>query len=123
MRITWTDGAVTLATIGAVVVERAHFHDWTWPLISSVRWTILIISALAAISILVSFVIDKIHSKSRAIIATIFASLVAVITGLGIYFNASDYIVLLMLTIVAFWAVSIVRHFVTPASMTHYHAS
>lgn len=119
MRITWKDGVTTLAMAGAIVVERAHFHSWDWPLISSMRWTIAIIAALFVVSFVFGYVLDNKHSTAWNWTAGILAAIAIVIAGLGLALVQSDYVVLLMLTTVALWAASIVAHLTVPRTSSH----
>lgn len=121
MRITWKDGITTLSTAGAIVLERAYFHEWDWPLISDMRWTLIGLAALVAVSYLFGYVLDRSHSTIWNWTAGLLAILAAVLTGLGLIFAASDYVVLLMLTAVVFWIVSIVAHVAVPGTRTHGH--
>lgn len=116
MRITWKDGITTLSTAGAIVLERAYFHSWNWPLISNVRWVIAGLAVLIAISFLFGYVLDEQRSAAWSWATGLLAATAAVLTGLGLIYAASDYVVLLMLTAVVFWAASLVAHLATHRS-------
>lgn len=122
MRITLKDGVTTAATAGAVVLERAYFHDWDWPLIANMRWTIAGLAALTAVGLLFSFVLDTTRNMVWSVVASAFAISTVVLTGLGLYYTNSDYVVLLMLNAVLFWVASLVRHLTVPATYSHGHA-
>lgn len=122
MSITWRDGVTTLATASAVVIERAYFHDWTWPLVSSLRWVIAITFGLIAVSFIFSYVLDKMKSTAWSVVAVSIGAIAFVLSGLGLYFNDSDYLVLLMLSSIAFWVSSIIRHISVPATTQASHA-
>jgi hypothetical protein len=122
MSITWKDGVTTLSTAGAILIERAYFHDWSWPLVSSLRWVIAGTLGLIAISFVFSYVLDKVKGIGWTAVATMIGALAFVLAGLGLYFNDSDYLVLLILSAVAFWLASIVRHVSLPAAAKTSHA-
>lgn len=122
MSITWKDGVTTLSAAGAIVLERAYFHDWTWPLVSSLRWVIVGVAVLSAISFVFSYVLDKVQSANWSLVASVLGTITLGLATLGLIFNDSDYLVLLMLNAVLFWLASIVRHLAVPAALTHTHA-
>ncbi len=123
MRITWKDGVTTLAMGGAVLLERAYFWEWDWPLISSMRWTIVGLAALLAIGYVFSYVLDEDRSTGWTLTTGVLASATLVLAVLGVAFVVSDYVVLLMINAVVFWVASIARHLTVPSSLTHSHAS
>lgn len=118
MRITWRDGITTAAVAGAIVIERAFFH-YDWAIVESMRWTIGILAALTAVGLFFSYVLDTAHSTLWTLAASVFALSTAVLTGLGLYYVNSDYVVLLMLNAVLFWMVSIGRHLTISAPASH----
>ena len=122
MRITWRDGITTLATAGAIVLERAYFHDWDWPLVSSMRWVITGLAILMAVNYLFGYVIDHVHSAGWSFTATAIAVITLVLTGLGLAFVVSDYVVLLMLASIVFWLASMLRHLTVQSPMVHSHS-
>lgn len=122
MSITWRDGITTLSTAGVIVLERAYFHNWDWPLVSSLRWMIVGLAVLTAVGLIFSYTLDKFRSSGWSLVAGTLGTLAAGFTGLGLIFNDSDYLVLLMLTAVVFWLASIVRHITIPSTLSQSHA-
>lgn len=122
MKITWRDGVTTLSTAGAIVLERAYFHNWDWPLISNMRWAVVGLAGLLAIGFVFSYLLDAVRGVTWTYVAGTLGLLALAFTGLGLYYNTTtDYVVLLMLTNVAFWMSSIVRHLTVHMPMTHSH--
>lgn len=122
MRITWKDGVTTLATAGAIVLERAYFHNWDWPLISSMRWTMAGLAALIAVSFVFGYLLDAYKSELWGFASSVLLFAAIVLTGLGMYYVVSDYVVLLMVNAVVFWCASLLRHFTVHVPMAHGHA-
>lgn len=122
MNITWKEGVTTLASAGAVAVERAYFHNYSWPLVSSTRWVVVGLAALIAVGYIFSYVLDSTRSEGWSLTANILAVAAAVLTALGLAFPASDYVVLLMLAAIVFWVAAVVRHLTVPAPDTRVHA-
>ena len=123
MRITWKDGVTTLAAAGAIVLDRAYFHNWDWPLVSSMSWVIVGLAALTAVGMLFSYVLDDTRSSTWSWVTGAFAFVTAALTGLGLYYTNSDYVVLLMLSAVTYALASIVRHVTVSSPVTHIHVS
>ena len=121
MRITWKDGVTTLTTASAIVLERAYFHNWDWPLVSSMDWVITGLAALIAVGFFFSYVLDALRSTTWSVVAGVLGIITIALTGLGYYYTNSDYVVLLMLNAVLFWIASIVRHVTVHSPMTHSH--
>lgn len=121
MRVTWRDGVTTLATAGAIVLERAYFHNWNWPLIDDVRWTIGGLAALVVVSFVFGYVLDSSRNTTWTVIAGLIGLAALVFTGLGLVYAASDYAVMLMLSAVVFWIASIIEHIVVPSTASHGH--
>lgn len=121
MRITWRDGVTTLSTAGAIVLERAYFYNWDWPLISNVRWTIAGLAALILVGFVFSYALDTTRSRGWSIIAGLIGLAAVVLTGLGLIYAASNYAILLMLTAVVFWIASVIEHAAVPSTTTHGH--
>lgn len=121
MKITWKDGITTLSTAGAIVLERAYFHSWDLPLISNIDWAIAGLVGLTAVGFLFSYALDKFRSVGWSTIAGVLGMAAVVFAALGLYTHNTDYVVLLMLNAVAFWAASIIRHVTVnmPAVYTH----
>ena len=122
MRITWKDGVTTLSAAGAIVLEYAYFHDWSWPLISNMKWAMAGLAALTAVGLVFSYVLDEIRGFSWSLVAGLFAISTIALTGLGLYYVNTDYVVLLMLNTVLFWFASIVRHVTLHEPIVHGHA-
>lgn len=122
MNITWRDGITTLAAAGAVIVERAYFHDYAWPLVSSARWTVAIIAGLLAVGFMASYTFDKAKSVGWTFAASLLGVMGAVFAAFGLATGDSDYVVLMMLTTVAFWLAAMVRHLIVRKSMPVVHA-
>lgn len=122
MRITWKDGVTTLSAAGAIVLEYAYFHDWDWPLISNMKWVMIGLAGLTAIGLVFSYVLDQVRSFSWSLIAGVFAVSTVALTGLGMYYANTDYIVLLMLNAVLFWIASVVRHVTVHSPVAQGHA-
>lgn len=118
MRITWRDGVTTLAAAGAIVLERAYFHAWDWPLIANMRWALAGLVVLGAVGFVFSYVLDKHAGQLWSIAAWVLGFSMLALTALGMIFTNSDFVVLLMLNVVAFWFASIVRHLTVPTTMT-----
>lgn len=111
MRITWKDAVTTLAMGGAVTLEYAYFHNWDWPLISNMRWTIAGLAVLAAVTLILGFAFDEHSTEGWDLLGTVFGLGIAGLATLGIIYVISDYVVLLMLSAVLVWIVSVVHHF------------
>lgn len=122
MNITWKEGVTTLAAAGAVALEWAYFHSYSWPLVSSTRWVVAGLALLIGIGFLFSYVWDKTRSEGWSMTANVIAMVAVVLTALGLIFPASDYVVLLMLTSIVFWVAAIVRHLTVHAPSTQVHA-
>lgn len=122
MRVTWKDGVTTLATAGAITLERAYFHSWDWPLISNMDWVIAGLVGLTAIGFLFSYVFDEFRNTAWTWIAGILGALTLVLAGFGLITGSSDYVVLLMLNAVLFWIASIIRHVTVHVPMARGHA-
>ena len=121
MRITWKDGATTLATAGAVLLERAHFYGWDWPLVSDVQWVVFGIAVLLVISYVFGYVLDSTRSTVWNWAAGLLAAGALIIMTLGLIFATSDYAVLLMAVSVVFWVGSLVAHSTVHRPSTHGH--
>lgn len=119
MRITWKDGITTFATAGAIVLERAHFHNWDWPLVSNVRWVVAGLALLIAINLVFGYVLDSQRSTAWSWTAGVLAIVGATLAVLGMIYVNADFAVLLMLTAVVTWAASLVAHLAANASHTH----
>lgn len=122
MSLTWRDGVTTLATAGAVVLERAYFHNWDWPLLSSMRWAIAGLAILIAVNYLFGFILDATRGEGWTVVANALAVIAVLLTAFGLSYVVSDYVVLLMVTAIVFWAASIVRRLAVHVPMAHGHA-
>lgn len=123
MKITWRDGVTTLSAAGAIVLERAYFHNWDWPLIDSMRWTVVGLAALTAVGFIFSYMLDASRSVAWSWVVGAFAFVTVALMALGLYYNTvTDYVVLLMVNAVLFWMASIVRHVTVHEPMAQSHA-
>jgi hypothetical protein len=122
MRITWRDAITTLIVGGAVTLEYAYFHNWDWPLVSNMRWTIAGLAILSALALIIGYVNDKYSSGVWDLTAVFFGVIIAALTTFGMIYVVSDYVVLLMLTAMAVWFVSIIHHLVEHTDIRHMHA-
>lgn len=122
MNITWREGVTTLAAAGAIVLERAYFHSYTWPLVSSTRWVVTGLAVLLAAQYIINVLMDKSRSEAWFYTANLIAMIGAVLTGLGLLFPASDYVVLLMLTAITFGFFAILTHFAAHSPTPHVRA-
>lgn len=121
MRITWKDGVTTIAAGAAILLERAYFHQWDLPLVSSMNWVITGLVALIAVGVIFSYALDEVRGKAWSIVTGVLGVAALALAGLGIYTGNSDYVVLLMLNAVVFWMASIVRHVTVQSPVTHSH--
>ena len=119
MRVTWKDGVTALATAGVVVLERAHFHNWDIPLISSVRWATTALVVLGLVSFIFGYMLDEDRSPAWSVVAAGIGIAAAVLAFFGLVTASADFVVLLMLAIGAFWLASLLRHLVVPAQHSH----
>lgn len=122
MGITWKDGVTTLSTATAVLLERAYFHNWDLPLVDSMTWVIVGMVVLLAVGYMFSYFLDETRSAIWSWTAGILAVVAVGLAGLGLYFEESDYVVLLMINAVAFWIASVLYHAAAPSQITHSHA-
>ena len=124
MRITWRDGATTVATAGAVVLERAYANGWDWPLIANTRWTITGLAVIFAVGFLFSYLLDSARGVTWSWVGAIIGVLAVVLTGLGLYYDtATGYTSLLMFNTILFWLASITAHLsMESTNITHSHA-
>jgi hypothetical protein len=123
MRITWKDGLTTLSAGAAIVLERAYYHNYDWPLVSSMRWVIGGLAILAAINVVAGFAFDKYTSAGWDVLGIFFGVAVATLAVLGLSVVVTDYVALLMVSAVTVWAVSVAHHSIehttTPHSLMH----
>lgn len=120
MRITWRDGVTTAVVALVIVLERAFFH-YDWAIVDSMSWTIGLLATLTAIGLIFSYVLDSEHESWWTVVAGIFTISTAGLTGFGLYYLNSDYVVLLMINAVMFWLVSVARHATLPTTAKHSH--
>lgn len=119
MRITWKDGVTTLAAGSAVLLERAYFWRWDWPLLSSMRWTLTGLGLLMAVSLALGYLLDEDKTSGWNWFAGLAAVTAAAFVGLGLAYVISDYVVLAMVAVVTFWAVSVLRHLSVHSPVAH----
>lgn len=122
MRITWRDGVTTVSTAGAITLERAYAYDWSWPLVSNIKWVIAGLVVLTAVGMVFSYMLDAVRSSGWTLVTGVLAAAAVVFASLGLYYSNSDYVLMLMLTAVLFWFASLVRHATVHVPMTHSHA-
>lgn len=116
MRITWRDGITTAAAAAAVIVERAYFHNWNWPLVHEVGWAIAAVILAGYACFYYSFAYDDDPSAAWSVIAYSSTGIAAVLAALGVLTNNSGFLVALTVMVVFLWAVSIIQHFKIPKS-------
>lgn len=118
MKVTWKDVITTLAAAGAVVAERAYFHSWNWPLVTNLRWAIAALVVLGAIS----FVFSLMKETGWAIALYIVGGLGVIVASAGLITGTTDYLVVLMLDVIALWATSLMGHLLAPTGQVAHHA-
>ena len=126
MKITWKDGISTLSAAGALVLERAYFHNYDWPLASSVRWMLGGVVLLGLISLVAGFAFDKYSNEYWDIVGIVAFVALGSITVLGMVYAVSDYLIAGMLTTSAIWLVSTTHHLIEhdrPAGTHMLHGS
>lgn len=114
MRIRWRDGLATLSAGGAIVLERAYFQNYDWPLVSSISWVIIGLTILAGITLFAGFAFDKYSSANWDLLGIAFGVGLATLAGLGLIYEVTDYVVLLMLSAIFIWVVSVAHHLAEP---------
>jgi hypothetical protein len=122
MRITWKDGLTTLSMGGAIALERAYFHNYDWPLVSSMRWVIGGLAILSAITLVAGFAFDRLSNENWDVLGIFAAVAIATITTLGLIYTVTDYVVALMAAAVAVWLVSVIHHVIeyeAPHTLSH----
>ena len=110
MRITWKDGVTTLAAAGAIVLERAYYHAYSWSLVSSVRWVVTGMAVLGAVAFIAGYLLDTVHNTAWSTVAITFALVMLGLTAFGLVFATSGYVVTMMVAAIAFWVVSTGLH-------------
>ena len=110
MRITWKDGVTTVAAVGTVVLERAYYHAYTWPLVSSVRWVVVGLAVLGAVGFTAGYLFDTVRNTAWSTVAITLALVTLGLTAFGLVFATSGYVVTLMVTALTFWVVSTGLH-------------
>ena len=123
MRITWRDAITTISMGSAIVVERAYFHNWDWPLVSSMNWVLVGLAALGLLAILAGISFDKFASEAWNFIAAIWALATVAVAGLGMAYEVSDYVVIMMLNVVGVWIVSVAYHFIEQGNTHQLHTT
>jgi hypothetical protein len=117
MELTWKDGVTTISTGGAVILERAHFHNWDLPRVASTRWAVFGLLILWGVNLALAYMIGRYWAAVEYTLAILGA-------GAGIYglvSGSADALVLLMVVVVAMWAVEIADHLIKHKE-THIHA-
>lgn len=121
MAFTYRDGISTLAAVGAVVVERAYFHNWNLPLVDNILWVIVAIALLGYVCFRFAYVLDSDQSSGWSVFALVATLGAAGIAALGAATNNPDFVTLLTLNIVFFWLGSIIQHARVPAEHARQH--
>ena len=106
MTLTWGDAVTTGVTAAIVVLERAFFHSWSWLSVSSTRWTMAAFALLGGIVFLFNAVSGRVMSAIEYVLGAIGVALVAA----GLWTGNSDFLPLVMLNVIALWAVSLGQH-------------
>jgi hypothetical protein len=123
MRITWKDAITTISTGGAIVLERAYSQSFDWPFVSEIRWVIVGLAALVAINLALGFAFDAFSSDTWDTLGMLLGAGLVVLVTLGLIYAAPVYTLLLMLSAVAIWVVSVAHHFAESGSpQTLHHA-
>jgi hypothetical protein len=111
MKITWKDAVTTLSAGGAVVLSVAYYNDYSWPLVSNVRWVVGGLAVLAAVILVVGFAFDRLSNLNWDLLGITLAVTIGFITAMGLAFAVSGYVVTMLIAILATWLVSISHHF------------
>jgi hypothetical protein len=121
MKITWKDAVTTLSAGSAVALSVAYYNDYSWPLVSSVRWMVAIMAALAAIILILGFAFDKLSGMYWDITGVILAAFTGFITAIALTYADSGYVMTMMIAVLVIWAVSMVHHVIEhePTQTTH----
>lgn len=123
MSLTWKEGVTTLAAAGAVALNWAYYHNYSWPLVSSTRWMIGAMVLATAIGYYFSYVLDAERNNAAwSAVANILGAVVLIIGIFGMVFATPGYVATLMIGAVVFWAAAIIRHLAEPAGLTHHPA-
>jgi hypothetical protein len=124
MKMTWRDGATTVSTAGAVLLERAYANGWNWPLVTETRWVITGLAVLFAVGFLFSYLLDSARGVTWSWIGAIIGVLAVALAGLGLYYDtATGYTSLLMFNTILFWLASITAHLsMESTNITRSHA-
>ena len=116
MRITWKDAVTTISAGGAIILERAYSQSFDWPFVSEVRWVIAGLAVLAAINLVVGFAFDALSSDTWDTFGMLLGAGLVILVMLGLIYAAPVYTLLLMLSAVAIWVISIAHHFAESSS-------
>ena len=111
MKITWKDAITTLSAGGAGVLTVAYYNDYTWPLMSSTRWVIGGLGALAAVILIIGFVFDKLSNLNWDLLGISLALATGFITAMGLSIAVSGYVVTMLAAVLVTWLVSVSHHF------------
>jgi phosphatidylserine synthase len=118
MRVTWKDAVTTISAGGAIVLERAYSQNFDWPLVSEIRWVIIGLAVLTAVNLVLGFAFDRFSSDTWDVFGILLGAGLAIVVTLGMFYAAPVYVLLLMLSAVAIWLISISHHF-TESSTPH----
>ena len=111
MKITWKDAITTLSAGGAGVLTVAYYNDYTWPLMSSTRWVVGGLAALAAVILIIGFVFDKLSNLNWDLLGVSLALATGFITAMGLSIAVSGYVVTMLAAVLVTWLVSVSHHF------------
>jgi len=111
MKITWKDAITTLSAGGAGVLTVAYYNDYTWPLMSSTRWVVGGLAALAAVILIIGFVFDKLSNLNWDLLGISLALATGFITAMGLSIAVSGYVVTMLAAVLVTWLVSVSHHF------------
>ena len=90
----------------------AYYNDYTWPLMSSVRWVVGGLAVLAAIILVMGFAFDKLSNLNWDLLGITLAAAIGFITALGLSFAVSGYVVTMLSAVLVTWLVSVSHHFI-----------
>lgn len=121
MRITWKDGITTLTAAGAILIERAHFHVFNVPLVADARWALIGIGILAAVGYIFGYLMDETHESVWTVMANFLGVIMLGVVLLGLIVASSDFVVVLMLSTVVFWLISVVSHLMSTTHLSAGH--
>lgn len=125
MSISWKEGITTLAAAGSVVLERAYFHNWGWPLVSNARWVVIGMAAMFVIQYIFSYSLDTVRSDTWAVVAYMLGVAALLLAIFAVVVASSDFVVLMMLANLVFWTAAMISHLAEskPRHLRHHPAT